>query len=336
MSLQRTPTKQTIAGGSQPDLSKLTSMEKDCSTIFRKRKQPLDPECECFKGIQEIHSELSRMSSTLEKYTTSNEQIMKKMQNDITEVKNQIMEIKLSNEKTISSISDSITDLKTQITDINTTSLNLAMDQNHIKKKVTQLESQMSINESKIKSIESCINTNSISDLSTLSSTAQNTLYLNEKIIQEVQQRNEREKNIIIIGLPEQTMRTAEERISKDKLDILNITRLIYPDIPIPTKIMRIGKYNPTKSRKIKVCYTAQEYAKQLLRNKNKLPGNIKIYSDQTPAQQNYLQNLKAELARRTNDGESDLTIKYIKGTPTIVNITQKNSMPQQPLQTNP
>lgn len=332
MSLQRTPTKQITAGGSQPDLSKLTNMERDSLTIFRKRKQPLDPECECFKGIQEIHTELSRMSSTLEKYTTSNEQIMKKMQNDITAVKNQIMEIKLSNEQVTSSICDSITDLKTQITNINTTSMNLATDQNNIKKKVKLLESQMSVSESKIKSIESSINTN----LTTLSSTAQSTLYLNEKIIQEVQQRNEREKNIIIMGLPEQTMRTAEERISRDKLDILNITRQIYADIPIPTKIIRIGKYNPTKSRKIKVCYATQEHAKQLLRNKKKLPGSIKMYSDQTPAQQNYLQSLKAELTRRTSDGESDLTIKYIKGTPTIVSMSQKNSMPQQPLQANP
>ena len=43
------------------------------------------------------------------------------------------------------------------------------------------------------------------------------------------------------------------------------------------------------------------------------------IYSDQTPNQQIYLQNLKEEMTRRNNEGEEDLTIKYIKGIPKIV-----------------
>lgn len=75
----------------------------------------------------------------------------------------------------------------------------------------------------------------------------------------------------------------------------------------------------------MKVCYETLGPAKQLLRNKDKLPENIKIYSDQTPAQQKYLQHLKEELALRLGNGETDLTIKYTNGTPGIIKTTAKN-----------
>lgn len=153
----------------------------------------------------------------------------------------------------------------------------------------------------------------------------ENDLYLNEQIFKEIQERSNREKNVILIGIPEQSSPSAGERISKDESDIWNITSSIVKDIPKPARIFRIGKYSPGKNRKIKICYETSGPAKQLLRNQNKLPQNIKIYCDQTPAQQKYLSKLRDELSRRQNNGENELTIKYINGTPTIVKSTPKN-----------
>lgn len=46
---------------------------------------------------------------------------------------------------------------------------------------------------------------------------------------------------------------------------------------------------------------------------------NIKISDDKTPSQREYLNNVRLALKRRIDAGEQDLTIRYIKGVPTIV-----------------
>lgn len=208
-------------------------METVSSITLRKRKKPLDHECTCSNEMKEIRTELSRMSSILEKYAESNQQLMDKMQDSITEVKTQIAELKLTNEQTIGLIRENITEVKTQVNDIKSSSLNLSMEHNNIKTQVTLLESKLSVNENKINSIESNL------DLKNLTSTTvlEPQLHLNEQLIREVQERNERERNIIIAGLPEQTSASANERTIKDETDIMNITYAICKDIPKPTKV---------------------------------------------------------------------------------------------------
>jgi hypothetical protein len=147
----------------------------------------------------------------------------------------------------------------------------------------------------------------------------------NEEIIQEIQERKRRENNIIIVGIAEQSTTYSKDRIAKDETEVLNVFSLISPDIPKPNKIFRIGKYNAEKTRRIKACLENREQVKLLLRNKDKLPPNIHFFSDQTPAQQKHFQAIKDELAKRKNEGENDLIIKYIKGTPTIVKAISKN-----------
>ncbi|XP_045452345.1 uncharacterized protein LOC123661426 [Melitaea cinxia] len=76
---------------------------------------------------------------------------------------------------------------------------------------------------------------------------------------------------------------------------------------------MRLGKYTPNKSRPIKVFFNNTDIPKCLVYNKQKLPKTIKIYSDQTPTQKLFMQQLRDELQKRTANGEKDLIIKYIK-----------------------
>lgn len=51
----------------------------------------------------------------------------------------------------------------------------------------------------------------------------------------------------------------------------------------------------------------------------------LKIKSDETFAQREYLAHLKKELQRRVEDGETTLTIKYVKGVPKIINKSNEN-----------
>jgi hypothetical protein len=113
--------------------------------------------------------------------------------------------------------------------------------------------------------------------------------------------------------------------MAKDECDILCTFTSLNINIPKPSKILRIGKYSTNKARSIKICFDAPDPAKTLLRNKNKLPENIRIYSDQTPAQISFLNSIRDELKRRESNGETDLTIKYFYGMPTIVKSDSKN-----------
>lgn len=336
MNIPRSPPSRNLIGsdvgsavstthGSHPDLSKLSALATEAQITFRtsKRKQPSDSNCECSNEIKEIRSELSRIGSLLEKYVGSNEQIMIKMQESLTEVKSQISELKSSNEQTVHLIRENIT----QINAIKSTTSNIEAEQKGLRLTVSQLEKQICQGEQKLGTLESDLSALKQSTPSQPStSKSDNKLFSNEQLIKEVIERNNREKNIVFVGLPEQTAPSSEERISQDEKAILNIISKVCQDLSKPIKVLRIGKYTPGRNRGIKVCFDTASSAKYLLRNKDKIPENIKIFSDQTPAQQQYLRSLKEELARRQNDGENELTIKYIHGTPTIINKPPKNS----------
>lgn len=307
-------------GGSQPDLSKLGSAESKITS--RKRKQPSDQVCVCSNEIKVLQTELTRIGSLLEKYVGSNEQIMTKMQESLSEVKTELSELKSSNEQTISLIRSNLT----QINEIKTSTSTIKSEQNDLKKTVAQLQEQMSVGQHTIKLLESELQALKCNNQPATSMSENHILSSNEGLIKEMQDRQNREKNIILVGLPEQTITGAEERILKDETDVLNITTMVSKELPKPFKILRIGKYSSERNRLIKVCYETSGPAKQLLRNKEKLPADIKIFSDQTPAQQKYLKNLKEELVRRQNNGDTELTIKYVNGTPSIIKTSPKNS----------
>lgn len=302
MSLLRSPNKTTTGGGSQPDLSKISDELVDSQITLRKRKQNFDHDCDCREGMNELRKELSRITQLLEKVVGSQDQTMNLVRESITEVRNEIKEIKLS-------------------------SGTLAAEQSILKEQITQLDNKIKCGETNIKSLQFEL-TSLKSDSSAASSStqmAQSKYTESELIIRELKERNDREKNVIIIGLQEQTSSDINEQRLYDETEVKKIISTHFKDVPSPSKIFRLGKYNPNSKRPLKICFDTPKPAKILLRNKEKLPKEIKLYSDQTPTQQKYLKELKEELARRQQKGESDLIIKYIKNVPTIVHLTPKN-----------
>lgn len=245
----------------------------------------------CAGEIKDVRSQLTRLSSLLEKYVGSNEQILTHIQNSITEVKTQMNEIKLSNEQTTNILRDNITEMKTQISDIKSSSNNIAAEQNNIKTHVAQKENKLALGDNKIHEIErelkNLIHPSSIQP-SGSASCPEGQQYSSEVIIREVKDRNAREKNVKLVGIPESTSSNAEERMWQDETAVHTITNAVNPDILKPIKILRIGKYVAGKYRRMKICYETTRPAKLLLSNKDKLPKDIKIFSDQTPAQHKY------------------------------------------------
>jgi hypothetical protein len=87
-----------------------------------------------------------------------------------------------------------------------------------------------------------------------------------------------------------------------------------------------LGKYNGS-NRPIKVILDSEEQAMNILRSKLKLSSqHIKMFGDQTIMQRDTFRELKQELIDRKSRGETDISIKYVRGVPKIIrNQNSKN-----------
>lgn len=294
MSVRRSPQSTSnpvgcTAGGSQPDLSKLTYDDSNNLITIRKRKQR---ECDCDYS-NELHEFRREIMAVLENIAGTHEKNINLMRGDISEMRKQITDIKGSTQKMLSECST----MKTEI---------------------SQLKETTTVAEKKIESIsldvEKLKNTTNLASQTCSSSC--------EQIIQEIEERHSRSKNIIVVGLTEGTGTNVE-----DKSSVINIieNQLAIQCSNNIVKVLRLGKYTPGKHRLLKICFDNPQLVKDILRNKLKSPHNIKIYSDQTPTQKNTLKELNRELSRRQESGEKDLIIKYVKGIPKIIQPLPKN-----------
>nr|CAI5824821.1 unnamed protein product [Callosobruchus analis] len=95
--------------------------------------------------------------------------------------------------------------------------------------------------------------------------------------------------------------------------------------------ITRLGTAAASRPRLIRVAFASPVLAKNILRKKNSILSHptlnsIKISDDKTPMQMQELNNLRDELKRRQTLGERNLTIKYFKGRPTIIQLPIQES----------
>lgn len=322
MSLLSSPTRTTTGGGSQPDLSKMNPDQMDQQITFRKRKQP-DDHCDCKKEISNLRTEISNISSLLQNFISCHEQNTDTLREGFTDIKNEIKEINSTHEKTVASIQD----LKVHINDVKSTISNLASKQGHLESQITELDKKLVLGEGEVFAIKAELDKIKSTLPSTSSPTNMSRMISNEEILREIQERNNRQRNIIVVGVPEQKTKDNKERLTRDEAEVMRILTNATTEysIPQPTNIFRLGKYTPTKNRRMKICFENNDIPLRLLRTKLNLPDGIRIYSDQTPAQQKLMRNLKDELTKRHEDGEKDLIIKYVKGIPQITKPESKN-----------
>lgn len=283
----------TTSGGSQPDLrqSKLYDSETQQVTFRPKRKHSDD---DINHKLDAFENRVLAILNTIAE--TQNEKL-NTISQDVSLIKDQVMQIK------------SITD-------------RLVEEQNKVRQELVSINNFNSETDNRIKSLE--INIDTLK--SDTNSNNQQTDYNN--LISEIHERSQREKNLIITGINEIFSKNTDERRNYDKSQINDVIRSIIPDCPAPIKVIRLGKYDSNKSRPIKVCFEEPSVPKLVLKNKSIIQEKsikVKIYSDQTPYQKRVMQSLKDELKNRTEAGEKDLTIKYIKGIPKIIQNKTKN-----------
>lgn len=144
-------------------------------------------------------------------------------------------------------------------------------------------------------------------------------------MLSELHDRQRRARNVMLFNVPESDAATAEERRACDLeffnklLEFLGLTALI-------SNMFRLGKFNRDKNRPIKVILESDRDCLKILSNSKKLRGkpeyaNVYLASDLTPRQLSRYKVVRAELRDRSARGESNLKIRFVRGTPKIVTL---------------
>lgn len=143
---------------------------------------------------------------------------------------------------------------------------------------------------------------------------------IKEDIINESLERFKRASNIIVFGVPENTVPDDDRKICSSIID--SVLNREYG--PVQIRAERLGKMSDlNKPRPIKVYLPNSQIALSILKNKSKLAsGHLKKYrisDDKTSKQLAYLNGLRERLKDQISSGNNSLTIKYVNGIPSIV-----------------
>lgn len=142
-----------------------------------------------------------------------------------------------------------------------------------------------------------------------------------ERMISEINERNLRASNVIIYNIDESPAVEPQVRSQHDLTKINEILIKIVDNPPEPVKAFRLGRPTQGKIRPLKVVFKNRYEALEVLKHKRSLPNSsgVKINNDLTIMQRDYLKSLKEKLEAEASQGNTNLSIKYIKGIPTII-----------------
>lgn len=211
----------------------------------------------------------------------------------------------------LSSITKDISSIKSQLVQVN--------------EKLSNIEPRITDSENRIKSLE-----DEVLGLKNCKESGSNV----ESVLEEINDRERRSRNVIIYNLPESASSTISVRIDHDKNLISKLTNVLCTTNPVTIfKSYRIGRSSKNKIRPLKVIFKDSGCVMDFCKNfdQKSLPDldpnlkNVSVSRDRTPNERKHLFDLRAALKDRTESGETDLTIKYINGTPKIVKQTPKN-----------
>lgn len=140
-------------------------------------------------------------------------------------------------------------------------------------------------------------------------------------LIEEMEDRETRARNFILIGASESDDLDSTVRIQHDQNLVKKIIDTTASDLDSGEvlKVVRLGKKVDGKTRPIKVVLKSRSSVIKVLKNRGKVQRPYKIFNDQTPKQREELRLLREELKQRQDAGETDITIKYYKGNPKII-----------------
>jgi hypothetical protein len=152
------------------------------------------------------------------------------------------------------------------------------------------------------------------------------------QVLQESFERHKCSLNTIIYGVPESSWASPVQRISDDSSSIRNLLEPHSIVIPNNFNVIRLDKVVTGKYRLIKLLCGSSEsssklisYFRDLVKNGVQFPTGFRIVSDKTLMQRTLLRFCHTELENRKLNGESNLEISYVNGTPQVRVTKSKN-----------
>ena len=132
---------------------------------------------------------------------------------------------------------------------------------------------------------------------------------------------------MIIHGIEELPEKFANKSDATDDLArVKNITSSLELSLDI-VSVRRLGKVvDVNKPQPIKVSFLSDQQAKSFLKQSRELSSQgIPLKNDMTVSQRDKLLSVKEKLSKPIESGDINLTIKFVKGVPTIVKKQSKN-----------
>lgn len=147
-----------------------------------------------------------------------------------------------------------------------------------------------------------------------------------DTLLTEINDRAERANNIIVHNVSESNSNMIRDRIEEDKGKVMEMLVSINKEAAGAdiVKVVRLGKQVDNRTRPLKVIFSNNKIAKDVLKAANISSVHaFKVKSDLTPLQRKCWTKVFEELDRRRSDGEENLTVKYRNNMPYIT--TNKN-----------
>ncbi|KAG5885297.1 hypothetical protein JTB14_002854 [Gonioctena quinquepunctata] len=215
--------------------------------------------------------------------------------------------------KSTQHISNSVDEQKTNLDKVVCELHQLRVENGKLNKRIEEIEVE-------IAALESQSTENERVRIINQAEATNSSLFQTVEAISEWEERKKRSKNIIITNISESTKNDKTQRT----LDEIDKVQLLDHNV----KVFRQGKFDPNKIRLVKVIFNTEKDAKQVSFNKNKLPGSVKVFFDQTMIQREYYKHVKDnKLKEMVEKGDTSKTIKYVNSVPKIVNLKNKKSL---------
>lgn len=144
------------------------------------------------------------------------------------------------------------------------------------------------------------------------------------EVCNEIKERARRANNVLLFNF--------SELADQDDFQAVN-NLLVDLGLDFEAKhVFRLGVRKPSqaRARPVKVVFDSPQKVARIFRNKKSLSDKgFVVKNDETQCERDYLNNIRASLQKRIQDGEQNLTIRYVNQVPTIVskNVSRGNTL---------
>lgn len=150
-----------------------------------------------------------------------------------------------------------------------------------------------------------------------------------EEFLEEAAERQKRCCNLMLFGAPEDDALSENDQLDLDTKLVEELLQAANVPVGVDAvKLERLGKrrHASTSARPMKITLPSNEAVLGVLRNAGTLKKqhrfkDMGVSQDRTPKQAQFYKDLKRQVQHRTQNGEKNLRIRYVRGVPRVVSL---------------